>query len=104
MSARVADRLVRAIRAQLAAFAGQVDIDARSTPWASVTFSGARHALTVSLAGPGAGLMADAFLEGLGDREFTIPGHIVADVAVADCADRDDSTILRLEILTIETD
>jgi hypothetical protein len=104
MSAGVAGRLVRAIRAQLAAVAGQVDIEARSTPWASVTFTGARHALVLRLSGAGAGAAADAFLDGLGSREFALPGHLVADVAVADCADRDDSTILRLEILTIETD
>lgn len=47
--------------------------DARSFPWASVTFSGDRHVLTIA---PGADLT------GIEDAEFDLGGHLVADIAV----------------------
>lgn len=47
--------------------------EARSEPWASVTFTGERHVLTVA---PGVDLT------GLEDAEFDLRGHIVADIAV----------------------
>jgi hypothetical protein len=61
----------------------------RTEPWASMTFVGARHILTCA-AGPD--------LTGIGDEEFALPGHIVADIGVELEADR-----VVIEALTIET-
>lgn len=95
MSRPVGDRLVRAVRAALAGFDGP--IEATSRPWASITFTGARHRLI--LAG---GTIDEAALGALPEHEFTLAGHIVADVAIID--ERARGGALELEILTIEGD
>lgn len=80
-----------------------------SAPWASATFVGQTHWLDVWLEGHAAAVAATCARLGneLGEAEFAVAGHIVADVAViagtpvtltADQA----RCHLRLEILTIE--
>ena len=68
-------------RALVAAFASDriiADIAAvRSTPWASVTFTGVRHELSMRLSGP----RADELITGLSERELDLPGHILIDIA-----------------------
>lgn len=51
-------------------------------PWASVTFSGTRHTITLRFAGIEAILAAEEFIAELPDHEFTIPGQLVADATV----------------------
>lgn len=64
-------------------------VDSATEPWASVTFTGARHVFTFEPTdAPG----------DLADAEFVLPGHIVADVAVAA-----RPTGLVIEALTIES-
>ncbi len=72
--------------------------------WASITFKGVRHRLQVVLEGAGAVGAAADFLAFLPEREFTIPGHIVADIALLADARRDtgDYARLELEALTLE--
>lgn len=51
-------------------------------PWASVTFSGSRHALTFAFAGVEAVEAGETLLALLPEHEFAIPGQLVADAAV----------------------
>lgn len=76
-----------------------------SHPWASITFSGARHLLTLQIEGEGAGAAADMFLDGLEEREFALRGHIVADIVVAGQERSPGGRAVRLaiEALTIES-
>jgi hypothetical protein len=67
-----------------------------STPWASVTFSGARHRLVAS----GEAAALDRFAAGLECDAFDLPGHIVAEIVVAGRAARS----LTIEALTVEVD
>lgn len=62
----------------------------RSEPWASITFTGARHAFVFvpGIAPPD-----------LSDAEFSLTGHLVADIK----AERSGETVL-VEALTIEAD
>lgn len=53
------------------------------TPWASVTFSGSRHELTLDFDGPEAVLSGELFSAVLPDHEFAIPGQLVADALVS---------------------
>lgn len=69
------------------------------TRWASVTFSGARHRLSVA-AEPSARL--DAWLAALPDAEFRLRGHLVADLAVAAVRRRGERVEIDLEALTVE--
>ena len=76
-----------------------------SRPWASITFSGERHRLSLCLPGPGADAAADSFLEGLEEREFALRGHVLADIeAAAVERDPDGQVRLVLEALTVEDD
>src|SRR3546814_19441870 len=53
--------------------------DADWTRWASATFTGAQHRLTLSGAFTPA---LDDWLTALPDREFALPGHLVADLTI----------------------
>jgi hypothetical protein len=104
MIADAGRELERALRADLAGFAGSVGVDIVSRPWASITFSGASHRLVLRLAGPGARAAAKGFLCALGDRDFALRGHVLADIAATDFMrdDGDDHVRLTLEALTVE--
>lgn len=68
--------------------------------WASVTFSGTRHKLTLRVAAEAAG----PFLDGIEEAEFRLPGHIVADIAVVSRECGEGGTRIALEALTVEDD
>ena len=78
--------------------------DFRSTDWRSLTFTGERHRIDLRIPGPAAGAVAELLTEGLGDAEFALTGHIVADIAVAGAmVEHPDGAIsLRVEALTVE--
>ena len=50
--------------------------------WASITFSGARHTLTLVFDGLAMAKSGEEFIAALPDQEFVIPGHLVADAAI----------------------
>jgi hypothetical protein len=75
--------------AQLIQRAGRHAVIAHSSsrPWASATFVGAQHRIIMQFSGApedraDIAACADAFAHALTDAEFSIPGHIVADLAV----------------------
>lgn len=78
--------------------------EVRSRSWASATFAGARHEISFRIDGEGAGAAADAFLANLSTTEFSLRGHILADIALVAEERRDDSESVRisLEALTVE--
>lgn len=105
MSDRISSALARALRAEFAGFPGAVTVEPIGhTTWASVTFSGARHRLHLSIAGEGAAGAAADFLARMEDVEFAIPGQIVADLALVAEERREGGGFVRLELeaLTIE--
>lgn len=80
--------------------------DIRSVDWQSLTIVGERHEIAIRIPGPFAAGLAASLCDGLAEAEFAIPGHIVADIVVADgptqCAD--GSVSLSIEALTVFTD
>jgi hypothetical protein len=52
------------------------------TNWASITFAGARHRLTLEFDGEDAIAAGEMFIALLPDHEFAIPGHLVADASI----------------------
>lgn len=74
-----------------------------SVDWQSLTMVGERHELALRIPGPLAADMAERLCDGFEDAEFTIPGQIVADIAVAGLptTERDGSVCLTIEALTI---
>jgi hypothetical protein len=69
------------------------------TRWASATFTGARHQLTLTAP------CSDAFdwwIAGLPEAEFRLRGHLVADLAVTRLHRHDGLATATLEVLTVE--
>lgn len=65
--------------------------------WASVTFSGTRHAIALAFTGAQAVTAGEELIATLADHEFTIPRQLVADAVVV----RADHAVLpepRLEV------
>jgi hypothetical protein len=52
------------------------------SPWASVTFTGSRHHVTLGFVGAAAIAAGEELIDALPDHEFTVPGHLVADAAI----------------------
>ncbi|KRA83765.1 hypothetical protein [Altererythrobacter sp. Root672] len=74
------DRL-RAVLLDLAR--GQAKITTHSERnWASITFAGARHRLTLEFEGEEAVQAGELFIALLPDHEFAIPGQLVADASI----------------------
>ena len=51
-------------------------------PWASVTFAGTRHTLSLEFAGADGIAQGEAFIAALPEHEFTISRQLVADATV----------------------
>lgn len=105
MSRSLGERLARVVSATIGTIRGETRVETiDQTDWASVTFTGARHRLRVTLDGDGAVGAAADFLEKLPDIDLPIPGHIVADIALVAEQRSDDGrhAVLELEALTIE--
>jgi hypothetical protein len=97
--------LLRALSARFADFAGQFRVEQLvSTAWASVTFRGARHRVRFTLEGEVAEAAADAFLAGMEEAEFDLPGHILADIALAGDERSGGGVRLTIEALTVTDD
>lgn len=70
-----------------------------STRWASATFTGARHTVALTLRDdPASGL----WLNGLGEAELPLRGHLVADVVTVSVTRDDGDVSVTLEALTVE--
>lgn len=74
-------------------------VAAEWTRWASVTFTGARHLLTLAAEASPA---LDAWLSALPEAEFALRGHVVADLVVDGVRREGDAATVRLEVLTVE--
>jgi hypothetical protein len=85
---------------------GTYILSSHSRPWASATFIGAQHQVTLKMTETAEAATLDAFLAALPDAEFHVPGHIVADVAVdsrlTTQTEKGRETEIRLCALTIE--
>ncbi len=69
------------------------------TRWASATFTGARH--LISLSGEDRAAI-DGWLATLAEAEFVLRDHLVADLTVEWVRRADGVTTIGLEILTVE--
>ncbi|MBX3563731.1 MAG: hypothetical protein KF730_04045 [Sphingomonas sp.] len=92
--------LERALKAS-AAVAGCAVTIAESTVqrWASATFMGTRHTMTLARA---PSPQFDAWLAALPEAEFALRGHLVADLQVMRVTRDDGAVSVELEILTVE--
>ena len=77
--------------------------EAHSVDWRSLTFTGERHQIGLRVTGRDSAQVAERMCAGLEDAEFSIPGLIVADIAVLGTPGRapDGATELMIEALTV---
>jgi hypothetical protein len=80
--------------------------DAQSVDWRSLTFTGERHHISLRVTGSDSASGVGRMLDGIEDAEFSIPGMIVADIAVLGEPERalDGSTSVTIEALTVSDD
>jgi hypothetical protein len=80
----------------------------QETPWASATFNGARHRLSLIVSGKHVAKALARFQQGLPNAEFELKGHILADIIVVgrktDWNVSPPAVRIDLEALTVETD
>lgn len=102
------DAATLVIRALVALGDGLASLEEhRGTAWASATFSGMRHRLTLSFAGDKGVARGEWLAQILAEHEFDLPGHIVADAVVIERHVRREGTpalTLTIEMLTVEDD
>jgi hypothetical protein len=94
--------LLRALRTSLDSVNFMNFERVHSREWASITFTGARHEVTIRLDGPDAEAAADRFLHGLDATEFRLRGHILADIALVARERTEEGVRLEMEALTVE--
>jgi hypothetical protein len=75
---------------------------AQETPWASITFSGARHHYVIDLDGNDAGSRSKNFVSQGLFEEFCLRGHVVADLTVMANAPQKEGARITIEALTVE--
>jgi hypothetical protein len=100
-----ASNLLRALIARAAVPRDRILLtDVQSTDWQSLTLTGERHQFELRIAAPHSDAVANRMCSGLEDAEFSIPGLIIADIAVVGDPLRtsDGSTSVTIEALTIE--
>jgi hypothetical protein len=92
--------LVRALEANARNARCPVRMNASDwTRWASATFSGARHELTLEADESDA---LDTWLTKLPEADLPIRGHLVADIVVTSVRRAEGCATIRLEALTVE--
>ena len=105
-----ATALLQAVRANISDivnfvnFAGAAGFaleEIRSRRWTSVTFQGARHELAFSLEGEGAEDAAGRFLSGLDARNFSLRGHLLADLSLVAQERRPGFARIRRDAVTV---
>ncbi|MGN6848618.1 MAG: hypothetical protein ACTHJK_03930 [Sphingomicrobium sp.] len=99
--------LLRALIARSGATRDRILLtDAKSVDWRSLTLNGERHVIDLRVSGPDSSEVVERMCAGLEDAEFSIPGIIVADIAVIGEPTRsaDGSTSFTIEALTVAED
>ncbi|OYX67071.1 MAG: hypothetical protein B7Y88_02425 [Sphingomonadales bacterium 32-64-17] len=79
-------------------------INHHEASWASITFAGTRHRITLEFRGEEAIEAGECFIAFLPEHEFTIAGQLVADAAVVEVDHSLDPAVLTItcELLLLE--
>lgn len=92
------ERLLRCVR-EIAGPLAEI-ITHNEAPWASITFTGARHTVVLRFAGSDAVSDGEAFVAALPDHEFRLRGQLVADASVT----RVDHELMPAPLMEVECD
>lgn len=95
-----AGALIRALARRAGAMPHIEEIASR--PWASITFTGARHRIALRFSGPDATASAERMCDGLDHAEFDLGRHLLVDIDVVEREEEDAGCRILLEALTVE--
>ena len=100
---RAASGLLRALLERIGDHDRILLSEIQSVDWQSLTFTGETHLMRLRVPGPDADLIVGRLTHGLEEAEFSIPGYLVADIAMVGVPRRalDGSVTLAIEALTI---
>ncbi|MBX7457814.1 hypothetical protein K3152_06110 [Qipengyuania sp. 1NDH17] len=73
--------------------------------WASITFAGTRHSVSLLFAGEDAVCAGERFIAALPEHEFAIPGQLVADAGIVEVEHRlspSPRLVLQCDLLLLE--
>lgn len=100
---RAASGLLRALLERIGDHDRILLSEIQSVDWQSLTFTGETHLMRLRVPGPDADLIVGRLTHGLEEAEFSIPGYLVADIAMVGvpCRALDGSVTLAIEALTI---
>jgi hypothetical protein len=104
---KAAGALIRALVARAGVAQNRILLtDVQSTDWQSLTFAGERHRLDLRVTGADADEITQRICAQLESFEFTIPGVVVADIALVErrTGTGNSGTELVIEALTIAAD
>ena len=104
MLSRAASGLLRALIQRIGEEPDKVLLsEFKTVGWQSLTFVGERHVLGLRVPGPDAMALVARFIDSIEEAEFSIPGQILADIAVVGTPVRelDGSINLVIEALTV---
>lgn len=98
-----ADPLPRLLDQLIARAAGPATVEqASSRPWASALFDGRRHLVRLRISGADFASRAAAFAQNIGEAEWSLSGHFVADISVDRSQPDAQGVTLDLSALTIQ--
>ena len=101
---RAASALLRALLARAGDQRDRLLLsEIQSVDWQSLTLEGERHVIRLRVPSPNAELVVSRFVHGIEDAEFSVPGQILVDIALAGSPTRapDGSVMLTIEALTV---
>jgi hypothetical protein len=101
MSPLPSDRAQAALLRALKPWGPFTVLGARTVPWMSGTFDGARHRIALRLDGENAAVRAAELQAALPEAELPIRGGFVADIVVA-ARIESDAPVVAIEALTID--
>ena len=95
------------LREALVALSGghAIVADHSERAWASITFEGARHTLTLMFEGEAAAAAGEDFIADLPEHEFRIPGQLVADATIGEVDHSfgaDERIVVTAELLLLD--
>jgi hypothetical protein len=90
------------IRRRCAALATTTISGQSSVPWRSLLFDGGHHRIALNLSGDHVEAAIDAIRDGIGSDDFTISGHLIAELALSEIDRSGGDALITLDALTIQ--
>lgn len=94
--------ITRRISQRCGTFATTELHDHRSAPWRSLLFDGANHRIELRLFGGHVKKALDALEAEIGDPDFAISGHIVAEIKIVEVDHIGTAALVTIDALTIQ--